>query len=99
MEGERIARVGLAGDFSPEAGTEVVDCRGKTVMPGMINCHVHVVDEPYTWDWVRDEQETRLALRGARHLEMLLKSGVTFVRDLGADRGVSLHLKKPWRTG
>ena len=42
VDGEHIAAVGSAVDFSSYgADREVVDCLGKTIMPGMINGHVH----------------------------------------------------------
>ncbi|MFZ3048437.1 MAG: hypothetical protein WA151_21190, partial [Desulfatirhabdiaceae bacterium] len=74
IEDEKIIRIGQANDFSPEDGTQRMDCRGKTIIPGLINCHVHLVDEPYTWDRVKDESETQMALRGAKHMQLLLKT-------------------------
>ena len=38
----RIARVAPEGEFDGFAGEEV-DCTGGTVMPGLIDCHVHVL--------------------------------------------------------
>jgi imidazolonepropionase-like amidohydrolase len=99
LEDEKIIRVGKATDFAPEEGTQITDCRGKTVIPGLINCHVHVVSEPYTWDRQKDESETLMALRGVKHLQMLLKSGVTFIRDLGAAHWVNIKLKNALEDG
>ena len=44
VEDGRIARVGLASDAVPE-GTVRVDVAGKTVMPGIVNCHVHAIGQ------------------------------------------------------
>jgi imidazolonepropionase-like amidohydrolase len=99
LEGEKIIRIGQANEFSPDTETRIVDCQGKTIIPGLINCHVHLIEEPYTWDRLKDESETQMALRGAKHLQMLLKSGVTFVRDLGATHHMNIKLKKAVEDG
>jgi imidazolonepropionase-like amidohydrolase len=94
VENGSIVHIGQAADFSQDDGMQKTDCRGKTIIPGLINCHVHLVEEPYTWDRQKDTSETQLALRGAKHLRLLLESGVTFVRDLGSAQGVNIQLKK-----
>jgi imidazolonepropionase-like amidohydrolase len=42
MEGERIATVGRRSDVATPAGARRVDLTGKTVMPAIVNAHVHV---------------------------------------------------------
>src|SRR5690349_12846315 len=44
----RITAVGPAGDITAPRGALRVDLTGKTVMPGMINTHVHIGYEAYT---------------------------------------------------
>jgi 5-methylthioadenosine/S-adenosylhomocysteine deaminase len=43
IEGDRIQRVGKASELAPEAGedAERVDLRGRWLLPGLINSHVH----------------------------------------------------------
>ena len=41
VEGERIAAVGPVDSLPAPAGARVVDCTGRTVMPGLIDCHFH----------------------------------------------------------
>lgn len=43
--GDRIAEVGPAGALQPPRGTRVVAGQGRTLMPGLIDAHVHVMDE------------------------------------------------------
>lgn len=65
------------------ADATVVDVAGKTVMPGLIDLHVHMTyPDP---DTPLDEQATEGSgvLRGARNLRYFLESGFTSVRDLG----------------
>lgn len=79
VEGEWIAAVGPRDGTEIPAGAEVIDAAGKTVIPGLIDCHVHVgvladnsflqVDDP--------EGLADLFMR------TLLGHGVTTVRDTG----------------
>lgn len=87
IEGDRIADV-AAGAAAPE-GAQSIDLGGKVVMPGMIDCHMHVV----AWSldlWGNMIAPSSLsALRAARVLEETLLRGFTTIRDLGgADHGL-----------
>lgn len=64
------------------AGAHVIDTTGKTVMPGLIDMHVHLTyPDP---DTPIDEQasEGSGVLRGERNLRYYLESGFTSVRDM-----------------
>ena len=42
IEDGRIAKVALSGkSFDIPSDTEVVDCSGKALMPGLVNMHTH----------------------------------------------------------
>jgi len=43
---DRIAKVGAAGSFPVPEGTEIVDVSGKTVLPGFVDPHFHIADDP-----------------------------------------------------
>ena len=86
VEDGRIVEVGpgLAGD-------ERVDVTGRTLLPGLFDCHVHVLFEPTTLDLVKElEQPFSYAFYvAARNLRATLEAGITTVRDAGyADLGV-----------
>ena len=42
VRGDRIVRIGPAGDVAVPAGAAVIDGRGKYLMPGLADMHVHV---------------------------------------------------------
>jgi len=84
---DTIAAVG-AGLSVPPQTTEIA-LGGRTVMPGLIDCHVHVVAE--TLDlWSNMTAPASLsALRSARVMNEALLRGFTTLRDLGgADHGL-----------
>src|SRR2546425_12407647 len=47
VQNGRISAVGRQGSIAPPAGAARVDLAGKTVMPAMINVHVHIGYEGY----------------------------------------------------
>jgi imidazolonepropionase-like amidohydrolase len=82
IEGNTIAAILPSGSETWPADADVIDVAGKTIMPGLIDMHVHLTyPDP---DTPIDEQasEGAGALRGARNLRYYLESGFTSVRDL-----------------
>jgi len=96
LEDDIIQRVGKAADFSDDPDLYTIDYTGKTIMPGLINCHAHFLIEPNGWDSyqkITTESDTSICLRGIENLQKLLASGVTFVRDMGGYRRIEFELK------
>jgi imidazolonepropionase-like amidohydrolase len=66
-----------------------IDLAGRTLMPGLIDCHVHVVAGLVNLAANAMEPSSLAALRAARIMRTLLMRGFTTVRDLGgADHGL-----------
>jgi imidazolonepropionase-like amidohydrolase/Tol biopolymer transport system component len=42
VENNRIVKVGNAADIKPAVNSKVIDCKGKTIMPGIIDVHAHL---------------------------------------------------------
>ena len=84
IDGDRIARVAPTGDFEGFAG-EVVDCTGCTVMPGLIDCHVHLMfrGEPDPWASLEKLDAAHAVVRSLEHARDTLLGGVTSIRDCG----------------
>jgi imidazolonepropionase-like amidohydrolase len=81
IEDDRIVRAG-AGVEVPR-GAEVYDASGATVMPGMIDCHVHLLFHPAA---LQERLLTPPSLQlfiGARNALETLDAGITTVRDAG----------------
>jgi imidazolonepropionase-like amidohydrolase len=84
---QRITAIG-AGLARPE-DAEVIDLAGKTIMPGLIDCHVHVVADTLDLWGNMIAPASLAALRSARVMEEALQRGFTTLRDLGgADHGL-----------
>jgi imidazolonepropionase-like amidohydrolase len=86
IRGDRIAAVGPAGTISIPAEAKLIQAGGMTVMPGLIDMHVHlsVIGSAEGARFVHDSidrQEREVMPAGARQY---LMNGVTTVRDLGS---------------
>ena len=84
VEGERIVAVGTAVEHSPDA--EIIDLGGATLMPGLIDAHVHLFLHPGDEDLQTVEESvpkrTLLAMRAA-HDDLM--GGFTAERDMGTE--------------
>ncbi|MFT8872079.1 MAG: amidohydrolase family protein [Sporolactobacillus sp.] len=95
----KIVEMGTAA--APQADS-TVDLGGKYVMPGLINAHTHIVSdptgelEPLGSPNLTPVVATKIALD---NLNDLLKHGVTYIRDVGADFDVDIALSKLEKSG
>jgi len=81
----------VGGGIEAEGNADAIDASGAYVVPGLIDCHVHLVSDGRP-DPKGDHRETdaTLAYRAARAMEDLLHAGVTTVRDLNAPGSVAI---------
>jgi imidazolonepropionase-like amidohydrolase len=88
VEGDRISEV-VAGPSRPSATGRVVSLQGMTLLPGLIDAHVHAAAvEADIQDQHRHLFDSELAVLTARSLTEMLDRGFTSVRDAGgADAG------------
>ncbi len=83
----RIADV--APDLTPNPGEPTFDATGAYVLPGLIDCHVHVTAVTADLSLLPELSPTYVAFGTARILEAMLRRGFTTVRDVGgADYGI-----------
>ncbi len=89
IEGERIKEVGRASEIQADVpkNAKVIDLGGMTVLPGLIDCHAHLmarfadIPESYLLGLATKSQAFR-ALEGAANARLTLHAGFTTVRDV-----------------
>jgi imidazolonepropionase-like amidohydrolase len=87
IEDDRITAVGTASAITIGGrDAQVIDATGQFVMPGMIDCHVHLLSSGAADYATRGLKELvpYTAIRGAANAKIMLDMGFTTVRDVGA---------------
>jgi imidazolonepropionase-like amidohydrolase len=79
---------GLIQEVSPQpltapSGTPVIDCAGRTLMPGLIDCHVHAFASDVAVAKIDAMGEAYRTAHAVRMLGHALSCGFTTVRDIG----------------
>ena len=89
VENGMIKEVGTS--IAAPDGAKVVDLGGRTVLPGLFNCHVHMCSDAGTGakETISDAAVT---IRALKNLKTLLNSGVTYIRDAGAPKYIDVDL-------
>ena len=86
VENGRISRIDSG--FTTPAGAIVIDERGKTVMPGMTDVHVHLTQTsgtPWYMGFTQKYSNAYGVTLGLTHAVEMARAGFTTVRDLGGD--------------
>ncbi|MFN4173059.1 MAG: amidohydrolase family protein [Pseudorhodobacter sp.] len=92
IEGGKIREVGAGVTATTDA---VLDMKGLTVMPGLIDCHVHVIATTANLGLNAGLPSSLIAARSSVLMRAMLMRGFTTVRDLGgADRGLQLAVEE-----
>jgi imidazolonepropionase-like amidohydrolase len=95
----RIARVGR--DVAAQNGAEVLDLGGRFLLPGLIDCHVHLAfngdaDEVARLPGIATPV---LAWQASENARRTLEAGVTSVRDLGSRDSIAILLRDEIEAG
>ncbi len=89
VRGDRIVAVGPRAQVRAPSDARVIELRGTTLIPGMIEGHTHLFLHPYdetSWnDQVLKESLSLRTARAVNHARATLMAGFTTARDLGTE--------------
>ena len=99
VEGKKITAV-QKGFSSPTGTDKVIDLKTQTVMPGLVDMHVHLENETSKGGEMKRYQQNQadIAFDAAKYAKTTLLAGFTSVRDLGGS-GVNVALRNAINKG
>jgi imidazolonepropionase-like amidohydrolase len=99
IQQNKILRVDK-GYTTPASGDKVIDLKNKTVLPGLIDLHVHLEGETNKNNYLDEfiKNLTDRAYEAAAYARVTLMAGFTTVRDLGGD-GLNISLRNAINKG
>lgn len=101
VEGRRISWIGPQDAVPTGDSGRRVDGHGGTLLPGLINSHVHLCNDGTAdlFGQVQRDTVPIASLRGNLNLHLTLQSGITSVRDCGAANNVAVDLARAVEEG
>ncbi len=91
IEGNKITDV-QKGYTAATGSDKVIDLKNRTVMPGLIDCHVHMDHETNPDRTLRFSQnEADIAFGSIQYAKTTLMSGFTTVRDVGGSVNIAIR--------
>ena len=104
VDGDRITGFGAREEVEAPPGADVVDAPDATLIPGLIDLHVHLAfsgakERGAFRTEVAGLSYARMALRAAGHALATLRAGFTTLRDVHAPGGVAIDLANAIRAG
>ena len=95
IDGETIVGVGRQADVAQPDGTTVIEAMGSSIMPGLIDSHVHLVNTggPLSSMDSRRASDDDMMLQSIKNSLLAIKSGITTVRDLGGKGFITVAVR------
>jgi imidazolonepropionase-like amidohydrolase len=100
VRGDRIERVGASSAIDVPTGGNIIDLSNATVLPGLIDMHVHLTGDPDAHGYKNLAASVpRNALFGAANARRTLDAGFTTVRNVGAGGYADVALRDAINNG
>ncbi|MFC5179478.1 amidohydrolase family protein [Nocardioides taihuensis] len=99
VEGGQVRAVGV--DVEAPSDAVVIDCTGKTVLPGLVDCHDHLLGRSRYAEGTSDlgEPDATWAVVLAHYAQRSLDQGVTTVRVPGTRHAIDLAVRRAFDEG
>ncbi len=100
IEGDRIQKVSRKDTVLPR-GAEVIDIKGKMLLPGFVDCHLHILIDgsPNPMAAVESNSMHMITLRATVHARDTLMAGITTARDMGGTGVVEIAIRNAIKMG
>lgn len=102
IEDGRVTRAGRRATVQPPRDAETIDASGLTILPGLIDCHVHLTSLGEGLDFAREltTPPTLELMRAVRAARKTLEAGFTAVRDAaGSPAGIRMAIDAGYFAG
>ncbi len=91
---DKIVEILPTGTAKAEEGAKIIDAKGKTVMPGIMDLHMHAeMLLTFENEDPRLKSLTKSVLDSYFHVKDYLKQGYTFLREVGNSNDIGLNLR------
>jgi imidazolonepropionase-like amidohydrolase len=95
VERDTIVAIGRESKVNAPSEARVMDAEGKTILPGLIDCHAHLVAREYDLEKRLTTPASLTAIKTAENVRATLEAGVTTVRDAGGvDVGIKMAVEQ-----
>lgn len=96
-----IVSVGPSDQVEVPTSAQLIDCTNKTVMPGLVDCHEHLLGRSRYGEGTTelDEPDATWAIVVAHYAKDCLERGITTVRVPGSHRGIDIAVRTAFDEG
>ena len=101
IEENKIGKIGKGEPPAQQEGFKVVDVTGLSILPGLIDCHVHFqyMSGPNPRQQILSETNEVTILKYAQNAKKTLEAGITTIRDCGAKNHIDFAFRKAVQEG
>ncbi len=101
INADLITYVGITKKIQPSKKDTVFDISGKTILPGLIDAHVHLCldGSPDPMTSISKESNSTITLKAAQHAKLTLEAGVTTIRDMGGKDYIDIAIRDGTESG
>ena len=101
VEGQRIVASGSSNDVPATPGDTILNFPQHTILPGLVNHHVHLVlpgDGTPFLPWIDEQSDAALAVRAVHNSTVAAACGILTLRDCGGRRSVVVDVRNALST-